>query len=146
VCRTRSTVFSQKIILISSCKLRQELTWYLRIFKYLPLHKIVSDKLHRFIAYEAKWILGFGSAFVPEYLEMVNSMEKDYFKYSINMIVNWDAKDFSNKIIHIHGTNDKLLKHKLVKADYLIKEGTHAMVLFNAKEINKIIEQEITTV
>ena len=136
----------QKIILVSSCKLRKELPWYLRIFKYIPLHKILSDKQHRFIAYEAKWFLGFGSAFVPEYLAMVNSMKKDYFKNSINIIVNWDAKDFSNKIIHIHGTNDRLLKHNIVKADYLIKGGTHAMIIFNAKEINKIIEQEITNV
>lgn len=136
----------QKIVLISSCKLRKELPWYLRIYKYFPLHKIINDKLHRYIAYEAKWILGFGSAFVPEYLEMVNSMKTDYFKNSINMIVNWDAKDFSNKIIHIHGTNDKLLKHKMVKADYLIKGGSHAMIIFNAKEINNIIDREITNV
>lgn len=136
----------QKIFLISSCKLRKELPWYLRIFKYVPLHMIISDKQHRWIAYEAKWILGFGSAFVPEYLQMVNSMMPNYFKYCINIIVNWKNKETLKNIVHIHGTNDKLLRDKNVSADYLIKGGSHAMIIFRAKEINKIIEQEITSV
>jgi hypothetical protein len=45
--------------------------------------------------------------------------------------------------IHIHGTGDRLLLNKYVKADYAIKDGSHAMIVFRAEEINKIIESEL---
>jgi hypothetical protein len=37
---------------------------------------------------------------------------------------------------------DRLLWHKYVKADYAVKDGSHAMIVFRAEEINKIIESE----
>jgi hypothetical protein len=33
--------------------------------------------------------------------------------------------------------------HKYVKTDYTIKDGSHAMVVFRAEEISKIIETEL---
>lgn len=144
LCVELSTVLNaEKVFLISSCKTRKELPWYLRLFKYIPLHKVISDKIHRYIAYQAKWILGFGRAFVPEYLEMVKSMKKYYFEHSFTMIANWERKEFSRKVIHIHGTGDKVLLYKNIKADYTISNGSHAMIVFNSEEINRILEKEI---
>lgn len=146
LCVELSTILvPKKTFLISSCKTRKELSWYLRIFKYIPLHKLMCDKLHRYVAYEAKWILGFGSSFVPEYLEMVNSMAKDYFKHCLNMIVNWERKEFPKSVIHIHGNADKLLLFKNIKADYSINKGSHAMVVFNGEEISQILEKELSS-
>lgn len=135
-----------KLFLVSTSKSRIELPWYLKVLKHIPIHKTVSEKYHRKLAYHGKWFIGFGNAYIPEYLGMVNSMTENYFKFCINIIVNWTGKDFGKNIVHIHGTNDRLLKYKYVKSDYAIKDGSHAMIVFNAEEINLIIEKELFSV
>lgn len=144
LCAELSEIISpKKIFLISTSKHRNELPWFIRLFKNLPLHKIIPEKQHRKMAYEGRWFIGFGKAYIPEYLGMINSMQEDYFKNCINIIVNWDRKLFPENTIHIHGDADKLLHYKFVKADYTIQKGSHAMIVFQAEEIAKIIEKEI---
>ena len=95
------------------------------------------------MAYQGRWLVGFGKAYIPEFLGMVNSMCENYFQNCIHIIVNWNGTQLPKNAIHIHGDNDKLLKHKFVKADYTIPKGSHAMIVFQAEEINRIIEQEL---
>jgi hypothetical protein len=136
-------ILPQKVFLISTCKSRKELPWFIKILKYIPIHKIVSEKQHRKMAYQGRWIIGFGQAYIPEFLGMVNSMTENYFKYCINIIVTWEGRELPKNSIHIHGDADRLLWHRYVKSDYTIKRGSHAMIVFQAEEINKIIEREI---
>lgn len=144
LCTELSEMISpQKTILISTAKCRQELPWFIKLFKYISLHKLISEKTHRKMAYEGRWFIGFGSALIPEYLGMINSMTENYFKNCINIIVNWNRNYFPKNYIHIHGSADRLLLYKYVKADYTIKDGSHAMIVFRAEEINEIIEKEI---
>lgn len=147
ICTELSKIISpKKIFLISSCKSRKELPWFIKTFKYFPLHKLISEKQHRKMAYRGRWIIGFGKAYIPEFLGMVNSMTKNYFKYCINIIVNWNNTTLPKNTIHIHGDNDILLWYKFVKPDYTISRGSHAMIVFQADEINKIIENELNLV
>lgn len=44
-------------------------------------------------------------------------------------------------IIHVHGTADKLLPCRYVKADYLIEGGTHVMTLDKHTEISRLLQQ-----
>lgn len=144
LCTELSKIISpQKTFLISSCKSRKELPWFIKTLKYISLHKIVSEKQHRKMAYQGRWIIGFGKAYIPEFLGMVNSMTQNYFKYCIHIIVNWDRTEFPENVVHIHGNTDRLLWYKYVKADYTIHNGSHAMIVFQAEEINKIIEKEL---
>lgn len=144
LCTELSKIISpQKLFLVSTSKFRKELPWFIRLLKHLPIHKIISEKYHRKMAYQGKWIIGFGKAYIPEYLGMIHSMNENYFKYCINIIVNWKRKEAPNHKIHIHGDADKLLHYKNVTPDYTISKGSHAMIVFNAEEINKIIEKEI---
>ena len=136
-------ITSKKTFLISTSKTRKELPWFIKLLKHIALHKIISEKQHRKMAYQGRWVVGFGKAYIPEFLGMVNSMTKNYFKYCINIIVNWDNTQFPKNAIHIHGDADILLSRKFVKADYVIRNGSHAMIVFQAEEINKIIENEL---
>ncbi len=131
-----------KAILISSCKCRKELPLPFRFFRYLPLHKLVSDGQHRVLAKNSRRLLGFNRSFIQEFHEMTDSMHGEYFKHSINCIINWDQVECSNSnIIHIHGTADRLLRYKNIMADHSIKNGSHAMVVNKAEEISKIINE-----
>ena len=147
ICTELSKIISpKKIFLISSCKSRKELPWFIKTLKYIPLHRLISENQHRKMAYRGRWIIGFGKAYIPEFLGMVNSMTKNYFKYCINIIVNWNNTTLPKNTIHIHGDNDILLWYRFVKPDYTIEKGSHAMVVFQADEINKIIEKELNLV
>jgi hypothetical protein len=144
ICTELSRLISpKKIFLVSTSKSRKELPWFIRIFKHVPIHKIIPERQHRRMAYESGWLIGFGKAFIPEYLGMIDSMEGDYFKNAINIIVNWNRKETPTNYVHIHGSSDKLLMYKYVKADHTIENGSHAMIVFQGEEIGKIIEEEI---
>jgi hypothetical protein len=136
-------ILPQKTFLISTCKSRSELPWFIRLFKYIPVYKYINEKKHRKMAYHGRWIVGFGKAYIPEFLGMVDSMKDNYFKYCMHIIVNWNGTEFPKNAVHIHGTGDRLLLYRCVKADHTIKDGSHAMVVFRAEEINKIVEQEL---
>lgn len=145
LCTELSKIISpQKTFLISTSKSRNELPWFIKALNYLPIHKLVSEKQHRKMAYQGRWIIGFGKAYIPEFLGMVNSMTENYFKYSINIIVSWNRKELPQDVIHIHGNKDKLLWYRYVNPSYTIKNGSHAMIVFQAEEINKIIEKELS--
>jgi hypothetical protein len=147
LCSELSKLISpKKIFLVSTSKCRPELPWFIRVFKHFPIHKIISEKQHRKMAYESGWLIGFGKAFIPEYLGMIDSMKENYFKNAINIIVNWNRKGLPENYIHIHGNADRLLMYRYVKADHTIENGSHAMIVFQADEINKIIEKEIQKV
>lgn len=144
LCTELSNMISpQKAFLISTSKYRKELPWFIRLMKHLPLHKLMSEKYHRKLAYHGRWIVGFGKAYIPEFLGMVNSMNENYFKHCINIIAGWNGKQEPKNSIHIHGDADRLLWYKNVKSDYTISSGGHAMIIFQAEEINKIIEKEL---
>ncbi len=144
LCTELSKIISpKKTFLISTSKERKELPWFIRLFKYIPVYKLLSEKQHRKMAYQGRWIIGFGRAYIPEFLGMVDSMTENYFRYCIHIIVNWDGKYFPNNMIHIHGTGDRLLLYNNVDANYTITNGSHAMVVFRAEEINSIIETEL---
>ncbi|MES2761036.1 MAG: hypothetical protein V4677_02475 [Bacteroidota bacterium] len=145
-CELSKIISPKKIFLISTSKCRAELPWFIRFFKYVPIHRIIPEKTHRKMAYQSGWFIGFGKAFIPQYLGMIDSMEKNYFKNAINIIVNWNQKAFPENYIHIHGNGDKLLMHKFVKVDHTIENGSHAMIVFQAEEIGKIVEKEINLI
>lgn len=128
-----------KIVLISSCKNHTELPPNIRVLKTLPVQKLVTDSLYRVLASKLNWIVGFEKEYLSEFVNMMNQMPKDYFKYCVDMIVNWDKKSNTQKIFHIHGNSDNLLSHGSIKDYHLIENGNHAMIVYKAREINLLL-------
>jgi hypothetical protein len=71
---------------------------------------------------------------------MLEAKDPTYLKRTINMIINWDKTTYNKKIIHIHGNEDHTIPIKNVRADYVIKDGSHMMTLTRAKEINTLLK------
>lgn len=142
LCVELSKIISpKKLILISTSKTRNELPFFIRLLKYIPLHIMISENKHRRLAYYSRAIIGFEKTYTHEFMNMVNSMQEHYFKRCIHMIVNWDNKTLPKNYLHIHGAADRLIPQSCVSADITIKSGTHAMIVFNAEEINLAIEK-----
>lgn len=134
----------EKTILISSSKCFNELPPTIRVFNKIPLHHVMTEGMLREMALNSRLIIGFDKVFMPEFERMVKAMQPNYFKYSIDCIVNWTNKNcYRNDIIHIHGDADKLLLYRNVKSDYTIRGGNHSMIVNNAEEINAILNRLI---
>ena len=75
--------------------------------------------------------------------EILAVSDINFTQWVINEILNWKSAVSPEKIIRIHGDNDRVLPIINFKPDYLIKEGGHFMVVNRAGEISKIIDKEI---
>ena len=134
-------VNAEKVILISSCKNKNEFPFLIRVQRTFAVYKLFSENMLRRLAFLSRWILGFEKSYRSIFTEMINAMPKNYVRLSINMIVNWENIKTSKNCIHIHGKKDHLLLFKNVKADHVIEEGSHAMIVYQAKEINILLDK-----
>lgn len=130
----------EKVIIISSAKSNSELPGKYMIFKTIKINQVLPGSL-----------LKTGALFLAPLVERERKNEKKlcndmlrkknpvYMKRSIDMIINWDRKVFAPSIIHIHGNNDHTIPLKNVRADFIVENGSHMMVLTQHEKINHIL-------
>jgi hypothetical protein len=75
------------------------------------------------------------------FIAMLKAKDPLYLKRTVDMIIHWERSEYPEKIYHIHGDKDHTIPVKNINYDYLLKDGSHMMVLTRAKEINKIISE-----
>jgi pimeloyl-ACP methyl ester carboxylesterase len=131
----------RKIIIISSVSCYNELPWYFKMGGRLGLHRIISPAVYKQATLLNRF-MGAGDkemkAIVYSY---VNNIDPAFIRWSLNIIVNWSHVERHTNLIHIHGSNDHLLPCKYVKADYIVENGGHLMVMNKAGEVNRILGQ-----
>ena len=131
---------TEKIILISSSKNRSEIPFYYRMAGKIKLHKIigakflvkankVTNKIFSVRSSEDKKIIA----------SMIGASDVVFLDWAIDKIVNLKNELIHNNLIHVHGTADKILPLKFVKADIIVKGGTHLMIMNKAAEIKEHI-------
>lgn len=139
--RQRSTL---KVIIIASNKNAKEFPFYLLVGRYLPLYRWAPDRLYRTGAGITRRLFGARS---PEGRKVFSAIQQDadpkFVKWAISAILQWKANTTSPNIIHIHGSRDKLLPSRYVKAQYLIPGGTHILPLDYPKEISNLLKELI---
>ncbi|WP_317899173.1 alpha/beta hydrolase [Aurantibacillus circumpalustris] len=140
-CEIADLIQVKKLVLISSCKTREELPIRIKFLKIFPLHKLVRDSGYRKLVSKLSWFIGFEKNDLFEFKQMAQSMPPNYFKYCIDMIINWPRKYNSQTIYHIHGLADRLLPSSKIKNFEPIKNGNHAMVVYKAHELNSILKK-----
>ena len=142
ICTELADIFKpQKIIIISSAKCRKELPFRYRFQKTIPINKIIPGGLIKVGAQILQPIVE------PDrkkdkavFKSMLKSKSPKYYKRTVNMIINWDRKNYNDKIIHIHGTKDHTIPIRNVKVNYRIDKGSHMMTLTRGDEINELIK------
>jgi hypothetical protein len=132
----------EKVILISSAKARKEIPLGYKMFKYLPINLLIPGFLYKASGQILRPI------FEPDeklanglFKDMLHSSNNQFMKQSTKMIINWNKKTFSDKIIHIHGTSDNTLPFRNIKTNYTINKGSHMMVFTRSEEINAIVNK-----
>lgn len=138
-------VNAKKTILISSCKTKKELPFIIHVLKIFPIHKFLPEKTLRKLALNSNWLLGFEKEYEDEFTAMLNSMPENYVGRTIEMVVGWENERSPKNTIHIHGAADRLLTYGNVSADFTIKNGSHAMIIYQAEEISKIVNDIVSS-
>ena len=127
-----------KAIIIASNKSAEEFPAYLRIGKYFPIYKWLPGKLLK--SGRFSWIIGAQGA---EQKKLIRTIIADanpaFLKWAIDAILNWNEINVPPNIKHIHGTADRLLPFRYVKADYIIEGGTHLMSINKPAEISAVL-------
>lgn len=125
-----------KVIIISSVKTKDEMpTRFLfakksRLYQVLPTGLVVNTKnLTRFaIGPRSKKRL----QLYDIYLSVRN---KKYLDWAIKMMICWPREEADPEVQHIHGDKDIVFPIKNINQAFVIKGGTHAMIIYKAKAV-----------
>lgn len=133
---------SIKAIILSSAKAYFELPPYFKLTKNLTWYRSLSPAIIRRIMLNSNWLFGArGKEQIKTFRSIIRDSNLDFDFWAIDAILHWRNSIVPDNIIHIHGTADKLLPYRYVKADYSINKGTHMMVMNNYAEISKLLKK-----
>ena len=130
----------EKVIIISSAKCHDELPGRYKFQQHFPIYKIVSGRMSKAGAKILQPVVEPDRNKEKETCKcMLNDKDPDFLKRTIKMILEWERTGYSSNIIHIHGDNDHTIPIRNVKYNYMVKNGSHMMVLTKGEEISKIL-------
>lgn len=136
-----------KAIIISSNKVKKEFPKFYLIGKYVPIYKWVPSVLLKKAGIFRKMFFGpAGENQKKVFHQILSDTDTKFTKWAINSILHWENEVQPDNVTHIHGTSDKLLPYRLVKADHTVYKGTHLMIMNHHKEISALLKNIITGV
>ncbi|HEK21264.1 MULTISPECIES: alpha/beta hydrolase [unclassified Mucilaginibacter] len=130
-------------ILISSIKTDAEAPLYFKIFRKLPVYKIIPVKVFNRMSFLVEYVFGAMSAQDKMlFKNMLTGCSPIFLKWAMGAVLAWRNHIAPQNLYHIVGDHDLVFPYKNIKAPTaVIKGGTHMMVFDRADEINKIIHQ-----
>jgi len=131
---------TEKVILISSVKTRNEIPYYLRLTGNFYLHKILPAWFYKKAKRPAFWFFGTESQTEEELLSsIIDDTDWHFAKWATDEFLHWkNAAPISN-VIHVHGTCDRILPYRFVKADIAVNHGGHFMVVSKGSKLSEIL-------
>lgn len=136
------TLSPVKTILISSAKTHKELPGRYTFIKRFPIDKAIPGGVIKAGARLLQGIVEPDRKYDKEtFKSMLKEKDPVYLKRTVGMITRWERTSYPDRIVHIHGNKDHTIPVKNVEADYLVKEGSHMMMITRAEEINNLLYQ-----
>lgn len=74
---------------------------------------------------------------------IISETNRDFLRWALTEIANWDNREAIKNLVLIHGTKDKLLSYPAVHNPITIQNGGHFMVLDRANEISEVIKKAL---
>ncbi len=129
-------------IIISSNKTAAEFPASLRLWKYFPVYKWVPPSVVKITGRYSKYFVGPDGKQQKKLFQLIQSEADPVFTaWAIGAILNWQNSTVPPNVVHIHGTHDRLLPFKLVKAHHIIPNGKHIMIMDKAAEVSALLKQ-----
>ena len=136
---------TEKVILIASAKNSNEIPLYYRCAGKVKLHYLLPAKLFKTPNFFSFWFFGVEQMEDKRILRAVlKDTDERFLKWAINAIVKWNNCNAIQNVVHIHGSADRILPIKYVKANIVVEKGGHFMTLNKAKKVSEILREELT--
>ena len=133
-----------KVIIISSAKTYLEIPRYFRLWRHFPIYNLHFHQTKSLSEPFVSAILGpKGAEQKKVQKQIMKNADPAFTRWAINAIVNWRNTIVPKNVIHLHGTADKLLPYRYVKADYTIQKGEHVMLMDEAQEVSELLKRLI---
>jgi len=135
---------TRKTIIISSVKSKHELPKRLKLAKATRAYKLFPAKTILNLENFAKY--AFGNAAkkrVDLYRKYLSMRDETYLPWAFYNVLHWQQDKPLDNIFHVHGNNDGVFPIKHIKNCTVIDGGTHVMVLNKAKQISKLLMEQI---
>ncbi|WP_372474593.1 alpha/beta fold hydrolase [Capnocytophaga sp. ARDL2] len=136
----------KKVFVVSSIKSKEEFPNALRYIYQWNLYKAFpSNYLKTMMDWADKYLfVDAAKKKVKLYRKYLVKLSPYYFDWSIRQALEWEGQPSDANVVHIHGTDDHIFPSKYICENVrLIQGGTHAMILTHARELTKIVEQEL---
>ncbi|MEO8415812.1 MAG: alpha/beta hydrolase [Ginsengibacter sp.] len=133
-------IHTDKIILISSIKTLHEMPLWMKLSGKLRLDQVFPLKSFKLIEPIENYNLGLEN---EEELNLVREYRKSvgqqYTNWATHQILNWKNEWQPGNITHIHGGRDHIFPIKNIKADYIVPDGGHFLILNRANQVNEFL-------
>lgn len=133
-------ISTKKVILIASAKNKKEIPIYFRFLGWISIDALVPTSILKKSNFLSYWFFGVETEADKLMLkEILLDTNPIFLKWAISKIIRWKNITSVENLIHIHGTNDRLLPIYYVKCDEKIIGGGHFMTMNKSDEINKLL-------
>lgn len=137
----------KKVILISSCKTKNELPPQIKMAGSFGLDALVPVAL---VKKSKPLVYKFLGTHTPEEKEIasdfIDQLDADYLSWSMRTISHWKNTEIACPVFHLHGDRDLLLQSSFLEADHVIKGGNHFMLYNKAEIINPLLNAELQSI
>ncbi|GAB1856557.1 alpha/beta hydrolase [Flavobacteriaceae bacterium MHTCC 0001] len=127
----------RKLIIVSSVKSKDELPAHMQIAKTTKLYKLLPTNLASRVDLLAKYAYGDNIKKRLNLYKMYLSVsDRQYLDWAIENMLNWDQEAYHPHIVHIHGDKDHVFPIKNISNPIVLKNGTHAMIIYKYRWFN----------
>lgn len=131
-----------KIILLSTIKTKSEKPAYMKALQKIPAHNYFPLTWMQKMKTTASFMFGVTSSHEQQLInDYVTNIDTTYLKWSIDKIIHWQNDTYPGNVIHIHGSSDRIFPIQNIKADFVIKNGGHFMLMNKAAEVNDVLRK-----
>ena len=132
----------EKLILVSSAKSYKELPVIVRFSRRVGVHYLIAPWLIKIIPFAGK-IFGVSKKDKRFFDKMIDETPDGHLKKTIRSVLYWKNTVLPSKVMHIHGSQDKVIPIKNIQNPTVIKGGGHFMVYNMANEVSQIINKSL---
>jgi pimeloyl-ACP methyl ester carboxylesterase len=128
-------------IIISSAATKYELRKIIRVSGKLGITEMIPPTLFKPPKFIANFLFGTDKKELLK--EILDDTDPKFAKWAVNELAKWSNTERIKNLIHICGSNDKLIPPTIRSCSHLIEGGEHFMIVDKAEEISQIINKEI---
>jgi pimeloyl-ACP methyl ester carboxylesterase len=137
-------VETEKIILISSAKTKNEIPFYFRAMGKVGMQRLIPYSFLQKPNSITNFLFGAHTDGDKELLkQMLVSTDLDFLKWALRKITSWNNIHLHPNLFHIHGTTDRILPYRFISCNHTIENGGHLMVLNRAEEVGRLVRGEL---